>query len=86
MTEFDPHIDTDAFLISINDIRDKYFEGEKLPQDELVAMHNYDKFRLEYLNASDGEVDFERRYFRLQVMANLYPYTDFLDFDKIPRD
>ena len=76
-------IDTSEFLISISDIKDKYFDGEEVSREELVAMHNFDKFRLAYLNASNGEEDFENRYFRLQVLANLHPYQSFLNYDKI---
>ncbi|MBD3638283.1 MAG: hypothetical protein HUJ25_13100 [Crocinitomicaceae bacterium] len=76
-------IDTSEFLISINDIKDKYFDGEKLEEDELIAMQNYDKFRLEYLNSSKDEKDFDERYFQLTVMANLHPYTDFLDREEL---
>lgn len=78
------NIDTSAFLISINDIRDKYFDGESLLEDEKTAMANYDKYRLEHLNGSEDEADFDHRYFQLQVMANLHPYTDFIHFEQIP--
>lgn len=72
-------IDSESFLISINDIKDKYFEGEPLTKDEHQAMQNFDKYRLEHLNASKDEADFDQRYFQLQVMANLHSYTEFLD-------
>lgn len=78
------NIDTSAFLISINDIRDKYFDGDSLSEDEATAMGNYDKYRLQYLNGSEDEADFDQRYFQLQVMANLHPYTDFIHFEQIP--
>ena len=78
------NIDSDSFLISINDIKDKYFDGEPLSQEEHLAMQNYDRFRLLYLNASEDESDFDQRYFQLQVMANLHPYTEFLDIEMPP--
>jgi hypothetical protein len=79
------NIDTNTFLISINDIKDKYFDGEKLTDEETLAMQNYDKYRLEYLNASENEADFDKRYFQLQVMANLHPYTEFIDTELTPE-
>ena len=83
MEKFDPEIRSAYLLISINDIRDKYFGNEELNQEEVLALANYDKFRLEYLNGSENEKDFDERYFRLLVMANLYSYKDFLDYNKI---
>jgi len=73
-------LDTKIALLSItiNDLKDRYFEGQKLTQEELLAIQNYDKFRLEYLcSANDGK-EFDRRYLELQAKANLSPYTDFL--------
>lgn len=83
MKKFDPDIDSVYLLVSINDIRDKYFNGDKLAADEITALENYDKFRLAHLNGSEDEKDFDHRYFQLQVMANLYSYKDFLDYDQI---
>ena len=54
-----------------------------MDKEELLAMQNYDKFRLAFLNASKNEADFDQRYFQLQVMANLHQYTDFLDYDQL---
>jgi hypothetical protein len=84
MKKFNPEdIDSAYLLVSINDIRDKYFNGDQLDNEELLAMQNYDKFRLAHLNGSKDEKDFDHRYFQLQVMANLYSYRDFLDYDQI---
>ena len=49
-------------------------------------MKNFDKYRLEYLNGSQDEADFDNRYFQLQVMANLHPYTEFLDIELPPTE
>lgn len=85
MGKLSTDIDSDSLLISINDIKDKYFEGEELSVEETLAMKNYDKYRLEYLNGSQDEADFDNRYFQLQVMANLHPYTEFLDIELPPQ-
>lgn len=74
-------IESESFLISINDIKDKYFDGVSLTKEEHIAMQNFDRYRLQYLNASENEEDFDQRYFQLQVMANLHHYTEFLDLD-----
>lgn len=73
-------LDTKIALLSItiNDLKDRYFEGQKLTQEELLAIQNYDKFRLEYLSSATDGKEFDRRYLELQAKANLSPYTDFL--------
>ena len=71
--------DQNSLPVSINDIRDKYFEDIPLTEEERTALVNYDRFRMDYLNAASTEEEFEKRYLELQVKANLSPYTDFLD-------
>jgi len=66
------------FPISINDLRDKYYDGENLTDEELLAIQNYDAYRIEYLNAAENEDDFDKRYRELQIKANLNSYKDFL--------
>jgi hypothetical protein len=85
VSDQDVDINTESFLISINDIKDRYFDGVELSADELTAMQNFDKYRLEHLNGSQNEEDFDKRYFQLQVMANLHPYTEFLDVELPPE-
>lgn len=65
--------------VSINDIRDKYFEDIPLTPEEEKALKNFDKYRMEYLNAAPNEEVFEKRYLELQAKANLSAYTDFLN-------
>jgi len=64
--------------ISINDLRDKEFSGEKLSAEEKQALVNYDRFRLNVLNAQTDDESFHKRYQELQVMANLDDYKEFL--------
>ncbi len=74
------NIDTKIALlpITINDLKDRYFEGRKLTQEELLSIQNYDRFRLEYLSSAGDGKEFDSRYLELQAKANLSPYTDFL--------
>ena len=67
------------FPTSINDLRDKYYDGKALSPDELLAIQNYDKYRIDYLNSSEDEETFEKRYIELQAKANLASYREFLD-------
>ncbi|MGV6860744.1 MAG: hypothetical protein ACWA41_03180 [Putridiphycobacter sp.] len=67
------------FPISINDLRDKYYDGEQLTEDQLLAIQNFDKYRIDYLNASEDEEEFDKRYLELQAKANLADYKEFLD-------
>lgn len=66
------------FSTSINDLREKYYEGTELSDDELLAIQNFDKYRIEYLNASETEEEFDKRYLELQAKANLSNFTDFI--------
>lgn len=72
---------TGYFPTSINDLRDKYYDGVELSEDELLAIQNFDNYRIAYLNASENEEEFDKRYLELQAKANLASYTEFLDLD-----
>lgn len=65
--------------VSINDIRDKYFEDIALTAEEQTALDNFDKYRMEYLNSAANEEIFEKRYLEIQARANLASYTEFLN-------
>lgn len=69
--------------VSINDIRDKYFEDIALTAEEQLALQNYDRYRMEYLNSAANEEEFEKRYLELQAKANLSSFKDFLDYTKL---
>ncbi|MBL7882523.1 MAG: hypothetical protein JNL69_00525 [Bacteroidia bacterium] len=64
--------------ISINDLREKEFNGKHLSKEEVQALANFDRFRLNVLNAQTEEDSFHKRYQELQVMANLDDYKEFL--------
>ena len=64
--------------VSINDLREKEFNGEALTLEEKQALLNFDKFRLEELEKQPNDMAFHERYRQLQVMANLGDYQEFL--------
>ena len=64
--------------VSINDVRDKEFNGEQLTEKEKLALLNYDHHRVTELNRQKTDEDFHNKYIQLQVMANLSPYDEFL--------
>jgi hypothetical protein len=68
--------------ISINDLREREFNGENLTQDERAALANYDHYRIEILNAQTSDMAFHEQYRQLQVLANLADWHDFLDMKK----
>jgi len=72
--------------VSINDIRDKYFESIPLSEQERAALNNFDKYRMEYLNSAPNEEAFEKRYLEIQAKANLAAYTDFLNTENLKTD
>jgi len=69
---------TGFFPTSINDLREKFYDGKELSEDELLAIQNFDKYRIDYLNSSESEEVFDKRYLELQAKANLSNFVDFL--------
>lgn len=69
---------TSILPVSINDLRDKYFSGQILSKEEKLALMNYDQYRVNYLNDSTDEDQFQKRYLELQAKANLTHYSEFL--------
>ncbi len=67
--------------MSINDLRDREFNGEPLTADELKALRNYDRYRIDQLNGITNDREFHERYRQLQVMANLGDWQDFLNIE-----
>ncbi|MFM2019356.1 MAG: hypothetical protein RL007_3012 [Bacteroidota bacterium] len=67
--------------MSINDLRDREFNGEPLTVDEQKALRNYDRYRIDQLNGITNDREFHERYRQLQVMANLGDWQDFLNIE-----
>ena len=68
--------------VSINDLRDREFNGEHLSHDEVLALSNFDHYRIERLNAHSNDMEFHEQYRQLQVLANLADWKDFIDLKK----
>jgi hypothetical protein len=64
--------------ICINDLRDKEFKNERMTEEEMQAIINFDRFRLTELNKVKGDLNFNARYCELQIMANIADYKEFL--------
>lgn len=65
-------------IVSINDLREKYYNGTKLTKEERIALERFDRYRLEQLNSQKSEELFHKEYLRLQILSNLNHYTEFL--------
>lgn len=63
---------------SINDLREMEFNNEQLTVKEKQALMNFDRFRINELNAQEDDMSFHKRYRELQVMANLHDFQEFL--------
>lgn len=63
---------------SINDLRDKEFSGKPLNAEEKYALANFDRYRLNVLNAQENEEQFHLHYRQLQVISNLGDWREFL--------
>lgn len=64
--------------VCINDLRDKEFRNERMTEEEMQALINFDRFRLTELNKVQGDLNFNARYCELQIMANIADYKEFL--------
>ncbi len=67
-----------GLVVSINDLRDREFSGQKLSSEERLALANYDRYRIEVLNSQTDEEQFHYHYRQLQVVANLGDWKEFL--------
>ena len=67
-----------GLVISINDLRDKEFGGSKLSSEEKFALSNFDRYRINLLNAQEDEEKFHNTYRQLQVIANLSDWREFI--------
>lgn len=70
-----------GLVTSINDLRDKEFSGIRLTADERTALSNFDRYRINVLNAQKDEEKFHYQYRQLQVIANLSDWQEFLKED-----
>lgn len=64
--------------VCINDLHDKEYRNEKLTEDEMQAILNFDRFRLSELNKVKSDFEFNARYCELQIMANIADHKEFL--------
>ena len=68
----------ETLFTSINDLRDKEFSGKPLTSEEKFALSNFDRYRIRILNAQENEEAFHEAYRKIQVIANLGDWRDFL--------
>ncbi len=66
-------------VISINDLREKEERGKPLTSKQRSALRNYEKYRIDELNAAKSEEDFHKKYELLQVLANMRSYKEFFN-------
>ena len=64
--------------VSINDLREREFNGGELTLEERQALRNFDRFRIAELNNQKTDMEFHEKYRHLQVMANLGDHAEFL--------
>jgi len=65
-------------IITINDLRDSDFTGRPLSHQQRLALKNFDRYRIHKLNQQLTDADFQNKYTQIQVMANLFPFEEFL--------
>ncbi len=78
-------LETKILPVSINDLRDRYFEGISLSEEEEMALSNFDQYRLNKLNSARSDAEFKLIYLKIQAMANLSSYRYFLNMDLLQK-
>ena len=68
-------------IITINNLRDSDFTGQQLSHQQRLALKNFDRYRIHELNQQLTEATFHKKYAQIQVMANLFPFKEFLKED-----
>ncbi len=71
--------------VSINDLREREFNGDPLLKEEIQALANYDRYRIDILNSTKTDMAFHENYRQLQVLANLADWKDFLNTEKFSK-
>ena len=70
--------DSTSQITTISDLKDDYFDGMNLQNDQKVALTTFDKHRIQTLSEAQNEIDFKKKYFLLQVEENTKDYRLFL--------
>lgn len=67
----------DSFL-TINDLRELDYSDQELSPQQVLAIKNFDRYKISELNNQTSEEAFHKKYMQLQVLANLSPFDEFL--------
>ena len=65
-------------FITINDLIIKEMYDEPLSKNQLKAIHNFYKIRIQYLKSAVNETRFSKMTFITRLAANLVPYKEFV--------
>lgn len=65
-------------VVSINDLKDRMFDGERLSLNEKMAVVNFDNYRLNRLNSVKNDPSFMEVYDIIRAEADLKDYREFL--------
>ncbi len=63
---------------TINDLKEYESEKKSLSPQQHLAMKNFDRYRYLILTNVKGEKEFQMEFHRLQSLANLTSYEEFL--------
>lgn len=65
-------------IVSINDLKELYYQDLPLTQKQKAAIRNFDRYRIRELQKQTTSESYNKRYMQLQVMSNLSSYTEFI--------
>lgn len=66
---------------TINDLKEIEYEDSTINPQQRLAIRNFDRYRYKILTSVKSENEFHEEFQRLQVLANLSNYEEFLKDD-----
>ncbi|MFK8044371.1 MAG: hypothetical protein AB8B72_02670 [Crocinitomicaceae bacterium] len=65
-------------VITINDLRDYYFENKPITGDQISALKAFDKYKVNKLREYEDDFAFQKQYLDIQIIENTVDYREFL--------
>lgn len=65
-------------VITINDLRNYDYNEQPLSHQQRLALKNFERYKVHILDQRLSEAVFNKEYEQIQVMANLFPFKEFL--------
>ena len=68
-----------SIVITISDLKDDYYDGIALTDEQKQALKNFDRLKVVVLSEALNDKEFQKRYFEFQLKENTLDYKEFLN-------